>query len=106
MKEIRKIQPCGIGLGLSEKNIFDFSIEEVKIEYSTGDIFLFVSDGVLEALNRAGEQFGEFNLLELIKINSKYDTKTIVNDILKSVETFTSDTSQYDDITVVAVKSV
>ena len=106
LKEIRKIQPCGIGLGLSEKNIFDFSIEEVKIEYSTGDIFLFVSDGVLEALNRAGEQFGEFNLLELIKINSKYDTKTIVNDILKSVETFTSDTSQYDDITVVAVKSV
>jgi len=106
IKEIRKIQPNGMGLGLSERNIFDYSIEEIKIEYSTGDIFLFVSDGVLEALNRAGEQYGESKLLELIKINSGFDTKKIVNDILESVKLFTSDTSQYDDITVVAVKSV
>lgn len=106
IKEIRKIQPNGMGLGLSEKNIFDYSIEEIKIEYSTGDIFLFVSDGVLEALNRAGEQYGEAKLLELVKINSESDTKKIVNDILDSVKSFTSDTSQYDDITVVAVKSI
>jgi serine phosphatase RsbU (regulator of sigma subunit) len=106
LKEIRKIQPCGMGLGLSEKNIFDYSIEEIKIEYSEGDIFLFVSDGVLEALNRAGEQFGETKMLELIKLNAKFDSKKMVNEILDSVKFFTSDTSQYDDITVVAVKAV
>lgn len=106
LKEIRKIQPCGMGLGMSEKNIFDYSIEEVKIEYSKGDVFLFVSDGVIEALNRAGEQFGESKLLDLLKMNSGSNTKKIVGDILKSVESFTSDTSQFDDITVVAVKSV
>ncbi|MCX6164852.1 MAG: PP2C family protein-serine/threonine phosphatase, partial [Ignavibacteriae bacterium] len=106
LKEIRKIQPCGMGLGLSEKNIFDYSIEEIKIEYSEGDIFLVVSDGVIEALNRAGEQFGETKMLELIKLNAKFDSKKMVNEILDSVKSFTSDTSQYDDITVVAVKSI
>lgn len=106
LREIRKIQPCGMGLGLSEKNIFDYSIEEIKIEYSEGDIFLFVSDGVIEALNRAGEQFGETKLLELIKMNTGFESKKMVNEILESVKTFTSDTNQYDDITVVAVKSV
>lgn len=106
LKEIRKIQPCGMGLGLSEKNIFDYSIEEIKIEYSEGDIFLFVSDGVLEALNRAGEQFGETKLLDLIKKNAEFNSNKMVNEILDSVKFFTSDTSQFDDITVVAVKSV
>jgi serine phosphatase RsbU (regulator of sigma subunit) len=106
LAEIRKIQPMGMGLGLSEKNIFDYSIEEIKIEYSTGDIFMFVSDGVIEALNRAGEQFGETKLLELIKRNSGCGSEEIVNGILESVKAFTSDTSQFDDITVVTVKSV
>lgn len=106
LREIRKIQPCGMGLGLSEKNIFDYSIEEIKIEYSEGDIFLFVSDGVVEALNRAGEQFGEEKLLELIKLNTESDSKRMVAEILESVKAFTSDTNQYDDITVVTVKSV
>lgn len=106
IKEIRKLQPNGIGLGLSERNVFDYSIEEIKISYSEGDIFLFVSDGVIDALNRAGEQFGEFKLFDLLKSGSDNNTKKIVTDILESVKTFTSDTSQYDDITVVAVKSV
>jgi phosphoserine phosphatase RsbU/P len=106
LKEIRKIQPCGMGLGLSEKNIFDYSIEEIRIEYSTGDVFLFVSDGVIEALNRAGEQYGESKLLELMKKNTGSNSQKMVNEILDSVKSFTSDTSQFDDITVVAVKSV
>lgn len=106
LKEIRKLQPCGMGLGLSEKNIFDYSIEEIKIEYSEGDVFLFVSDGVIEALNRAGEQFGEAKLIELVKLNTEFDSRKMVTEILESVKSFTSDTSQYDDITVVAVKSV
>lgn len=106
INEIRKIQPSGMGLGLSERNIFDYSIEEVRIDYSEGDIFLFVSDGVPEALNRAGEQFGETKLLEIIKNNSPGDSKRMVNEIMEAVKSFSSDTSQYDDITVVAVKAV
>jgi serine phosphatase RsbU (regulator of sigma subunit) len=106
LKEIRKIQPCGMGLGLSERNIFDYSIEEIKIEYSKGDVFLFVSDGVIEALNRAGEQFGEEKLIELVKKNAGFESKIMVDEILESVKSFTSDTSQFDDITVVTVKSI
>jgi len=105
INEIRKIQPSGMGLGLSEKNIFDYSIEEVRIDYSEGDIFLFVSDGVLEALNRAGEQFGELKMLDIVRQNSNSSSKIIIDEVLKSVELFTSDTSQFDDITVVAVKA-
>jgi len=106
INEIRKIQPSGMGLGLSERNIFDYSIEEVRIDYSAGDIFLFVSDGVLEALNRSGEQFGEMKLLEIVRQKSDSTSKIIIDEVLKSVELFTSDTSQFDDITVVAVKAV
>jgi phosphoserine phosphatase RsbU/P len=106
LKEIRKIQPCGMGLGLSERNIFDYSIEEIKIDYSEGDIFMFVSDGVIEALNRTGEQFGEIKLLELVKKNAEFGAKQMVEDILDSVKTFSSDMGQFDDITVVVVKSV
>ena len=106
LNEIRKIQPNGIGLGLSDKNIFDYSIEEIKLEYFAGDIFLLVSDGVTEAMNRAGEQFGEKRLLDLVNINHGSNSKKLVEDIMDSVQSFSSDTNQYDDITVVIVKSI
>ncbi|MBC8074492.1 MAG: PP2C family protein-serine/threonine phosphatase, partial [Chloroflexales bacterium] len=69
-----------------------------------GETLLFVSDGVVEAHNAAGELWG-FERLEglLQRVESARDTHQIVTAILDAVHAWMGDTEQHDDITLVAV---
>jgi phosphoserine phosphatase RsbU/P len=102
---IRKIQPGGIGLGLGDNIIFKDNLEEVSISYRKGDIFLFVSDGIVEAMNREGDFYGEARLFENIIHNSGSPSGAICSRIIDSVREFSSAGIENDDMTVVVVKS-
>ena len=101
---IRQSCPRGIGLGLSGDDIFENSIEETTFKFKTGDIFLFISDGILESRNQKGEQFGDERLSEIIVTNHSKKSSEIVNEIIKAVSVFSENAFQFDDITLVAVK--
>jgi len=101
-----KIQPGGIGLGLGDDDIFNNSIEEISVNYNIGDIFVFVSDGITEAINKDGEQFGDERLKFIITSNNVKTSKEICRVIIESVNLFTSNMKQFDDMTLVIVKSV
>jgi serine phosphatase RsbU (regulator of sigma subunit) len=103
--KIRKIQPGGIGLGLGDNLLFVNNLEEVSINYRKGDIFLFVSDGIVEAMNRDGDLYGETRLFENIMHNFGYPSGTICSRIIDSVKEFSSEGIEGDDMTVVIVKS-
>jgi len=103
--EITKIQPGGIGLGLSSDEKFENSLEEIIIKYSDGDSFVLISDGVTESMNKGGEQFGEERLFESIKKYSGKKANEICAGLLDDISSFSLDTKQYDDITIVIVKT-
>ena len=103
--KIRKIQPGGIGLGLGDNLLFINNLEEVSINYRLGDIFLFVSDGIVEAMNREGDLYGETRLFENIMHNSGSPSDTICSRIIDSVRDFSYAGIENDDMTVVVVKS-
>ena len=106
LNEIRKLRPSGIGLGLSDETIFDSSIEEVTIKFSVGDVFVFLSDGVTEALSKSGEQYGEEKILETILLSNTKSSKELLTEFTNSVSSFSLGTNQFDDITLVVVKIV
>ncbi|MCI0474402.1 MAG: SpoIIE family protein phosphatase [Ignavibacteria bacterium] len=101
----RKIQPGGIGLGLGDNLLFMSNLEEVAINYRKGDIFIFISDGIIEAMNRDGELYGESRLFENVMSNSGNPSGTICSRIIDSVRDFSSAGIENDDMTVVVVKS-
>jgi phosphoserine phosphatase RsbU/P len=101
---IRQSCPRGIGLGLSGDDIFENSIEETTFKFKAGDIFLFISDGILESRNQKGEQFGEERLSEIIVLNHDKKSLEIVDEIVRSVSDFSENALQFDDITLVSVK--
>jgi serine phosphatase RsbU (regulator of sigma subunit) len=101
----RKIQPGGIGLGLGDNLLFISNLEEVAINYRKGDIFLFVSDGIIEAMNRDGELYGETRLFENVISNSGNPSGAICSRIIDSVRDFSAAGIENDDMTVVVVKS-
>ena len=77
---------------------------EQKVTLSPGDLLVFYTDGVTEAMNEdESEEFGEERLLECIKKNRSRDAEGIQQAIIDEVEAF-SDGVQYDDITLIVVK--
>ncbi len=106
VNEIRKVQPAGIGLGIRDEKVFDFSIEEIQIEYRKGDIFLFVTDGITESLNTILEQYGDDRLMEILKEFNEAPAEIICAEIIKSVKQFSEKAKQHDDITLVTIKTM
>jgi sigma-B regulation protein RsbU (phosphoserine phosphatase) len=103
--QVEKIIPRGLGLGLEATDAFSAELEERILSYEPSDVFLFVSDGVVEAEGLGGNQFGEENLMTALRRHSTYDAITILNSIMNDVQEFTGDEEQHDDQTIVVVKA-
>ncbi|MBM4161765.1 MAG: GAF domain-containing protein [Ignavibacteria bacterium] len=98
------IRPTGLGLGLTFDDIFDESTQETTISLKRGDVCLFYTDGINEARNPDGEEFGFDRLLQ-VAVNSRSESaENIINAILQEVRNHTGGFSYGDDVTLVVVK--
>jgi len=93
--------PQGQGAPLG---IFDFVVlDEETISLAPHSTMLLITDGVTEALNAAGEQFGTERIQALLAQDVKADAQTLCDDFLDSLGTFRGDAPVHDDITVMAI---
>lgn len=102
---VEVVTPKGLGLGLEATDLFSSELEERVISYQPNDVCVFGSDGVTEAENEAGEQFGEDGLMSLISQHSTEDANTPLDRIMQAVHDFAGGREQHDDQTVVVVKA-
>ncbi|HUR37533.1 MAG TPA: GAF domain-containing protein [Terriglobales bacterium] len=94
------VEAAGIPLGLLEDTDYD----EVTIHAQPGDVFAFFSDGIIDAVDREGEQFGRPRVDEVVAKNHHLSAEGIVTAIFKAVRKFSNGVSSYDDETVVVMK--
>ena len=71
---------------------------------STGDILVLYTDGVTEAENLQGEEFGMERLSELIRRGHTMSAEALMNHILDSVSDFSRDVGFTDDATILVAK--
>ena len=64
------LTPKGIGIGLSRNGIFNNCLEEITIIPEQGDILIFFTDGITEAMNNYLMEYGEDRLKTVIKNNA------------------------------------
>ncbi|MBI5325891.1 MAG: SpoIIE family protein phosphatase [Ignavibacteriae bacterium] len=102
---VEKILPKGILLGKSKNEIFDENIEEIQLNYHPGDVFLFISDGVIEARNNRFDDFDEMRLMDTFKKNIENNSEKIRDNIVDTVSDFSNEVEPYDDLTIVVVKA-
>jgi hypothetical protein len=69
-----------------------------------GDVILFYTDGVIETLNLAGEEFGEERLASVLCAHRDEPAEAIADAIDVAVRGFAGDAAQYDDLTLIVVK--
>jgi phosphoserine phosphatase RsbU/P len=68
-----------------------------------GDTLALYTDGVTEAFDAAGEEFGEARLIELLRRNNGYPAQRLLDLIVAEVRRF-SPHEQHDDITLIVAK--
>lgn len=95
--------PAGIGLGLASEELFNRHIGEARIQFQSGDKFLFYTDGVSEARNAARDEFGEVRLSEMLSRMNAAGAGDMTRSIVAEVKNFVQKAPQHDDITLVAV---
>jgi serine phosphatase RsbU (regulator of sigma subunit)/catechol 2,3-dioxygenase-like lactoylglutathione lyase family enzyme len=86
-------------LGMFKK--WDCVIEEAS--FFPGDLLLLHTDGVLEACNEAGEEFGEERLIEGLRRYRDLCSRALLAALVEEVRRF-APTEQQDDITLIAAK--
>jgi len=74
------------------------------IELSSGDVLVAYTDGLSEARNPEGEEFGEERLTQLIVDNADLPADEMREQIIASIRGWQRDAPQHDDMTIVIVK--
>jgi len=101
---VETFKPSGIGLGLTNQDLFSNHLEEIKIDLKQNDTLVFYTDGITEAKNKEFEDFGEQRFAEILVEYSNESVNKIANEVIKDVTLFSRNHSQYDDITLVILK--
>ncbi|PYX40137.1 MAG: serine/threonine protein phosphatase [Acidobacteria bacterium] len=94
------IEATGLPLGLFD----DAEYEEFTFQTEPGDMFVFFSDGILDASNRAGEMFGRRGVERVIASCAEQSPDCMVTSLFQAVEEHSAGESAFDDQTVVAIK--
>jgi sigma-B regulation protein RsbU (phosphoserine phosphatase) len=100
LQSCSQIELPGVPLG----SFADVSYDEVAIELLAGDIFAFCTDGIFEAVNPAGMEFGAKRVCEVVRDNRSESARSIVDAIFDAVSSFRGAAPQNDDMTAVVVK--
>jgi serine phosphatase RsbU (regulator of sigma subunit)/pSer/pThr/pTyr-binding forkhead associated (FHA) protein len=97
---LRRIETGGMPVGLFE--FAPYSGEQAELK--RGDTMVLYSDGVTEAHNVAGEEFGEERMVEVMKQHHHDSAAVVLDRLITAVKTFAHGAEQYDDVTALVVK--
>ena len=98
------IQPKGIALGIDKGPIFNANIQLFEYAIQPGDLLVFHTDGLSEASNARGEEYGEVRMLDAIKALGGDHADPFLERMLKDLEKFNGNQTQMDDITMIAIR--
>jgi serine phosphatase RsbU (regulator of sigma subunit) len=68
------------------------------------DLLVIFTDGLIEAVNDADQEFGESRLLEVLKSNDAAGAQATLKNLLSAVDAFVGHTRQHDDITCLLLR--
>ncbi|MCF7817460.1 MAG: SpoIIE family protein phosphatase [Kiritimatiellales bacterium] len=97
-------ESAGMAIGLVGNNIFSAAIETRNITLHPGDLVVTYTDGITEAMDANGEEWGTANLIEAVERMAKKSATGLLRNIRKDVLTFVGNNRQSDDMTMLAFK--
>ena len=93
-------------IGLVMPHLFEPVLEDRRVPFSSGDVFVLYTDGITEAPNAAGQEFSGARLADVVQAHSVKSPREINDGILEALVRFTGREDYHDDLTLVTVQRV
>ena len=100
VKQVRRLTAGGLIAGAFE----DCKYEQETLELQPNDLLFLYTDGLTEAMNRDGEEFGETRVEEMLTAYAHLSAQEIRDQIVARVKQWCRGAGLYDDLTFVVMK--
>ncbi|MHA7131334.1 GAF domain-containing SpoIIE family protein phosphatase [Algoriphagus namhaensis] len=87
----------GLGLGILRNKQYENHVEQKTVSYQAGDILLLFTDGIVEAKNEKGQQFGYERIRSLLEVYNQLDPEKIQQKIIQALHDFVGGDGLIDD---------
>ena len=103
--EGRFIRTRGLGLGLDRTGKFEQTLEVERMKLHEGDILAIFTDGLAEARNGQGTEYGYDRCLAVLQQHRQEEASSIRDALLQDIDRFVKQGSTYgDDLTLLVIK--
>jgi serine phosphatase RsbU (regulator of sigma subunit) len=100
--KVERLRSTSTVMGLFEP----WHCEIAEVRLAPGDTLVIYTDGITEAENADGEEFGESHLVDTLGSHSHLPAEPLLQAVVGAVRKFTSGNEQQDDITAVVARCV
>lgn len=94
----------GLAVGIDKGGVFERVTKDLSFELESGDCLLLYTDGVNEALDTKGLEYGEERLQSVLSQQAPQGPQAIVDGLIADVDRFLGGRRGHDDITLVALQ--
>jgi sigma-B regulation protein RsbU (phosphoserine phosphatase) len=101
---VAPVKPPGMVVGIDSGSVFDRLTVDFAVSLERNDCLVLYTDGVTEALNTEGDEFGVDRLMQSVRSSAKDSAQAIVKKIIQDVRDFSGPAPQNDDMTLIAIR--
>jgi serine phosphatase RsbU (regulator of sigma subunit) len=101
---VELVNPNGIALGFDKGPVFERTVKEVSVTLGHGDRIVAFTDGTVEAMNMANQEFGDERFYTLIRDLAPRDSNQMLNLLVRALDEHKGHAPQSDDITIVTLR--
>ncbi len=101
---ITKINSPGMALGVDSGSVFDRLTRNFTVPLGTNDCLILYTDGITEALDGAGQEFGMERMIQAVQAGAPQGAPAIVKRLTDDLRTFAGIQPQNDDITLIVIR--
>ena len=94
----------GMVVGIDSGDVFDRLTTDVAVSLERNDCILLYTDGITEALDNEGNEFGLERTIASVQSSAREGAQAIVTRLIDDLRSFVGSTPQNDDITMIAIR--
>ena len=97
---IERLETGGVPLGIAPESLYEIG----AVNLDSGDLLLLFTDGMVDAFDHKGEEFGDARLVSCLKMLQGHTAQQSMQYLMQQVDNFVGQTRQFDDITCLVLR--
>jgi sigma-B regulation protein RsbU (phosphoserine phosphatase) len=103
-KKVTRINPPGMAIGIDTGTVFDRVTGDYCFSLEPDDCLIMYTDGVTEALDAEGDEFGMDRLMQSILASAAAGAAGVITRLTDDLRTFIGSQAQHDDVTLIVIR--